>query len=170
MAVYGAYLLTMDNTDYSTLRNARRVVKPADGSETIRILIVADQPAMRKAIQMRLAAETDLLVIGEAPDGEAALDLAISLCPDIALVDVAMPHADGIAAARALHLIYPQASIIILSFQDDPLTRALAADAGAAAFVAKSMPADALLATVRQVSRARIGRGTGERGAMRGVK
>ncbi len=118
-------------------------------AETIRLLIVEDQPAVRKGLHMRLAAEADLTVVGEAADCESALDLAASLRPDIVLVDVEMPHADGIATARALRAVFPQVSVIILSFQDDAQTRALAVEAGAVAFVAKSLPADTLLAAIR---------------------
>jgi DNA-binding NarL/FixJ family response regulator len=118
----------------------------------IRLLIVEDQPGVRKGLHMLLDAESDLSVIGEACDGEAALDLAKSLCPDVVLMDIEMPRMDGIAAATALRLIRPQAAVVILSMHDDALTRARAAEVGAAAFVAKAMPADTLLTTIRQVS------------------
>jgi len=118
----------------------------------IRLLIVDDQPAVRKGLQMRLAAESDLVVIGVASDGQAALDLARALYPDVVLMDVEMPHMDGVAVASALHLICPRSSIIMLSIHDDARTRELAENAGAAAFVAKSLPTEMLLATIRQVA------------------
>ena len=118
----------------------------------IRLLIVEDQPAVRKGLLMRLAAEADLLVVGEASDGEAALDLAVCHCPDVVLIDIEMPGMDGIATASAFHSIYPQAAVIILSMHDDVLTRSRAEEAGAVAFVGKSMPADTLLTTIRQVA------------------
>ena len=118
----------------------------------IRLLIVDDQPAVRKGLHMRLGVEPDLSVIGEAPDGEAALDLAQALCPDVVLMDVEMPRMDGVTAASALHAICPCASVIMLSIHDDARTRARAEDAGAVAFVAKSMPTDMLLAMIRQVA------------------
>ena len=71
---------------------------------------------------MRLAAETDFSVIGEATDGQAALDLTTSLRPDVVLMDVDMPRLDGIATASMLRLMCPQTSVIMLSFQDDVLT------------------------------------------------
>jgi DNA-binding NarL/FixJ family response regulator len=118
----------------------------------IRLLIVEEQPAVRQGLHMRLSAESDLSVIGAVADCEAALALAMSLHPDVVLVDIEMPRNSGMAAAGALHLGYPQASIIILSIHDDALTRARAQEAGAAAFVAKCMPADTLLTTIRQVA------------------
>jgi len=156
----------MNNVDYITVRDVTHAAKPASGSKMIRILIVDDQPSVRQAIRMRLAAEADLMVVGEAPDGEAALDLAVMLSPDIVLMDVEMPYTDGLTATSEFRQLCPQTSVIILSIYDDALTQARARDAGAAAFVAKSMPPDTLLATIRQVIRARFGSGAGEHGAM----
>jgi DNA-binding NarL/FixJ family response regulator len=127
-------------------------ITPGIALGMIRLLIVDDQPSVRKAIRMRLAAEDDLLVVGEASDGEAALEQAVSLCPDVVPMDVEMSHMDGIAATCALRKLCPQISVVMLSIHDDPLTQARARDAGAAAFVAKSMPPDALLAAIRRVS------------------
>jgi len=118
----------------------------------IRLLIVADQPAMLKGLHMRLAAEPDLSVIGEALDSETALNLATSLCPDIVLIDADMPHNQGIATAEALHQGCPKARVIILSIHDDALLCKRAQDAYAAAFVIKSLPADTLLTAIRQVA------------------
>ena len=142
----------MNYRDYTIAQKTIDIVKLAIGAEMIRLLIVDDQPAVRKGLHMRLAAESDLSVIGEAADGEAALDLAQSLCPDVVLMDVQMPRMDGIAAASALHALCPRASVIMLSIHDDARTRARAEDAGAAGFVAKSMPPDMLLATIRQAA------------------
>lgn len=118
----------------------------------IRLLIVADQPAMRKGLHMRLAAEPDLSVIGEALDCEAALNLTTSLCPDIVLIDADMPRDQGIATAEALHQVCPQARVIILSIHDDAQLCQRAQEAYAAAFVTKSLPAETLLTTIRQVA------------------
>lgn len=116
----------------------------------IYLLIVADQPSVRKGLKMRLAAEIDFSVIGEASDSAVALELAQSLCPDIVLIDMDMPSMDGIALTSDLHRVCPQASVIVLSIQDDVSTCAQAQNAGAAAFIVKSMPGDVLLSTIRQ--------------------
>ena len=117
----------------------------------IRLLIVDNQPSVRKGLEMMLAAEPDLCVIGEATDGAAALDLATLLRPDIVLLDVDMPRLDGLATASALRSVCPQAAVIILSFRDDVCAGKIAADVGAA-FVAKSLPAATLLTAIRQVA------------------
>ena len=99
---------------------------------------------------MRLAAEPDITVIGEAANGEAALTLAPALNPDIALVDFQMPHMDGIATAKALHTICPHVAVIMLSIHDDIATRASAQAAGVSAFVTKRASMKELLATIRR--------------------
>jgi DNA-binding NarL/FixJ family response regulator len=118
----------------------------------IRLLIVADQPTIQKGLQMLLATEVDLCVVGETSDCNAALDLVTSLCPDVVLIDVDMPESDGLSTARTLHYLCPQAAMIILSINDDALTCARAAEAGSAAFVTKSMPAVKLLAEIRRAA------------------
>ena len=118
----------------------------------IRLLLVDDQPAVLKGLRMLLGAEPDLCVVGATPPGAAALELMAALHPDVVLLDLDMPRLDGIAAASALHLAYPHTAVSLISLQDDARTRAIAADAGAAALVAKSVPAHALLTSIRQVA------------------
>jgi DNA-binding NarL/FixJ family response regulator len=118
-----------------------------------RLLVVGDQPAVRKGLLMRLAAERDFSVVCEATEGKSIMDLAGSFCPDVVLIDLDKLRIDGIATVKTLHSICPQASIILLSMYDDLLTSEQARNAGAAAFVAKSLPTDTLLATIRQVAR-----------------
>ncbi len=116
----------------------------------IRLLIVDDQPAVRKGLKLRLAAEPDLSVVGEASDGVVALERAQALHPDVVLIDVEMPHMDGIATANALREICPNICVIMLSIYDDARTRSCAQKAGAVAFISKSVPTDRLLAAIRQ--------------------
>jgi len=118
----------------------------------IRLLIVDDQATVRQGLHMLFATTPDISVVGEAVCGESAVDLAALLYPDVVLMDVEMPGMDGIATTRAFHRLRPQAGIIVLSIHDDDRTQALALTAGAAAFVAKSMPPDALLAAIRRVA------------------
>ena len=118
----------------------------------IRLLLVDDQPAVRHGLRMRLALEPDLLIIGEAGDGEAALAQASMLHPDVVLMDIRMPGMDGISATVALRGSVPQSAVVILSLYDDDLTRAQAQAAGSLAFVAKQEPVETLLAAIREAS------------------
>lgn len=109
---------------------------------------------MRQGLLMRLAVEKDFAVIGEAADCQTAQDLAGALRPDVVLIDMDTPHVNGIAIAALLCRLCPQVAVIMLSLHDDSCARKIAADAGAAAFVAKSLPADALLTAIRDTFRA----------------
>ncbi len=69
---------------------------------TIRIVIADDEPLVRGGIAMLLSAETDMVVVGEAGDGAEAVELARRVAPDVVLMDLVMPHMDGVTAIRTL--------------------------------------------------------------------
>jgi two-component system, NarL family, response regulator LiaR len=121
----------------------------------IRVLLVDDQPSVRRGLQMRLAIESDLTVIGEAADGEQGVALAISLQPDIVLMDVELPRLDGLAATRAIKAAAPHIDVIILTLIGDPELRSRASTAGAVAFVEKSAGDRVLLEAIRGVAQKR---------------
>jgi DNA-binding NarL/FixJ family response regulator len=117
----------------------------------IRLLLVDDQSIVRQGLRMRLLMEPDIMVIGEASNGEQALELVQLLSPDIVLMDVEMPGMDGISTTAALRASTPQSAVVMMSIHDDTNTRARAQAAGAAAFVEKSGTLEVLLATIRQI-------------------
>lgn len=117
----------------------------------IRLLLVDDQSIVRQGLRMRLLMEPDIEVIGEASNGEQAIELVHELSPDIVLMDVEMPGMDGIAATTALRANTLQSAVVMMSIHDDVHTRARAQAAGAAAFVEKSGTLEELLATVRHI-------------------
>ncbi|HEX6606783.1 MAG TPA: response regulator transcription factor [Chloroflexia bacterium] len=117
----------------------------------IRVLVVDDQPAIRRGLRMRLGLEDDLIVVGEAPDGPAALALAPALRPDVILLDVQMPGMDGIDTAEALRALAPACAVVLLTLHGDPITRARAEAAGVVVFVEKH---EADMALVQAIHRA----------------
>jgi len=119
----------------------------------IRLLLVDDQPAVRRGLGLRLHLEPDIQVVGEASNGREALSLAQVLSPDVVLMDVEMPEMDGIEATVALRIADPQSVVVILSIHDDVETRKRAQAAGAVAFVEKRGATDSLLAAIRQAAR-----------------
>jgi DNA-binding NarL/FixJ family response regulator len=118
----------------------------------IKLLLVDDQLIVRQGLRRRLLLEPDISIVGEASNGEQALELVESLAPDIVLMDVEMPGMDGITTTATLCASSPQSAVVMLSIHDDVHTRAQAQAAGAAAFVEKRGAAEVLLATIRQLA------------------
>ena len=118
----------------------------------IRVLIADDQAMVREGFGALLAAQPDLLVVGSAPDGAAAIAAARRLDPDVVLMDVRMPVMDGLEATR--RLLTPGASarvLILTTFDlDDYVYEALRA--GASGFLLKDAPAADLVHAVRVVA------------------
>lgn len=120
----------------------------------ITLLLVDDQPTVRRGLRMRLGLEPDLVVIGEAGDGEAALELVSRLRPDVVLMDIEMPKIDGISATEALRSAGPSCPpVVILTIHGDAATRARAESAGAAAFIEKTSADGVLIEVIRRVAR-----------------
>jgi len=117
--------------------------------QVIRLLLVDDQPQVRRGLRMRLALEPDVEVVGEAGDAKVALALADQLRPDVVIMDVELPGMDGIDATRCLRSALPQTAIVMLSLHDDSDTISRATAAGASAFVAKHRMEGPLLAAIR---------------------
>lgn len=116
----------------------------------IRVLLVDDQPLIRKGLRMQLGLEKDLEVVGEAENGERALEVVREIRPDVVVMDVEMPRMDGITAAFELHKLFPEVIVIMLSIHDSSGLRERARNAGAAAYVEKRNGTVALLREIRR--------------------
>ncbi|HEY0638645.1 MAG TPA: response regulator transcription factor [Pseudonocardiaceae bacterium] len=121
---------------------------------TIRVLLVDDQEVVRVGFRMILTTEPDIHVVGEAGDGERAVELARALQPDVVLMDVRMPRQDGLTATAAI-LAEPWAAevrvLVLTTFeQDDYLFEALRA--GASGFLLKTTSPEDLVRAVRVVA------------------
>lgn len=115
----------------------------------IQVLTVDDHDLLRGGIRFLLLACDDIEVVGEARNGEEALQLCAQTQPDVVLMDVQLPGMDGVAATRALRQAFPQIQIVILtSFHSVELVRQ-ALQAGAIGYLLKDASLDALAAAVR---------------------
>ena len=115
----------------------------------IRVLIVDDHAMVRRGMRDFLDLNEDLEVVGEATDGEGALDAAAELHPDVVVMDLLMPGLDGIAATAELKVRHPAMEVVaITSFiEEDRITAAL--EAGASGFLLKDAEADDLAGAIR---------------------
>jgi two-component system response regulator DesR len=102
-----------------------------------RVLVADDDPLMRRLLRTYLGAREELLLVGEAADGHAALALAASLRPDVVVLDRTMPGMDGLGAARAIRAALPECGIVIFSGEDEAEAAAAAHAAGADRYVEK---------------------------------
>ena len=119
---------------------------------SIRVVIVDDQGMVRAGFTSLLATEPDIEVVGDAGDGEAAVELVTRLQPDVTLMDIRMPVLDGIAATRRLvEAQVPTKVLVLTTFDlDEYVFEALRA--GASGFLLKDAPAEELAAAIRVVA------------------
>ena len=119
----------------------------------ITVLLADDNPLLRAVIKRVLERESDLEIVGEAQDGEQAVALAAELCPDVVLMDVAMPRLSGLNATRQLlsaFLPHPP-KVLMLSAYNHALFIAAAKDAGAQGYLIKDRDTNIVAAAIRVV-------------------
>ena len=116
-----------------------------------RVLIAADHTAIRRGVRSLLDGYNSLQVVGEAVDGEEAIEKVEELQPDLAILDLTMPLLDGLAAARQIRKIAPDTSIVIFSMHLFKEVVESAKEMGVRGFVSKAEDGDALLAAVDAV-------------------
>lgn len=117
----------------------------------IRLLLVDDHALFRSGLKSVLAEAGDIEVVGEASDGEAALDFVRADPPDVVLMDINMPGIGGIEATRRILHAQPEVRVIaVTAMSEDPFPNQLL-DAGAFGYLSKGCPADELFKAVRSV-------------------
>jgi DNA-binding NarL/FixJ family response regulator len=121
-------------------------------SEPTRLVICDDQGMVRAGFKSLLEAEPDLEVVGEASNGQEAVDIVTLLRPDVTLMDIRMPVLDGLAATRQLVAARVPTSVLVLTTFDLDEYVFEALRAGASGFLLKDAPAEELAAAIRVVA------------------
>lgn len=115
---------------------------------SIKILIVDDHTLFRKGLISLLQQQKGIEVVGEARDGEEGTRLAQSLKPDVILMDVKMPHQNGIQATRAIREALPETHIIMLTISEEDEDLFSAIKAGARGYLTKNVESDQLIKAI----------------------
>ena len=116
-----------------------------------RILIADDHPLLREAICQVFSNQKDMEIIGQANNGEEAIKLTSQLKPDILVMDIMMPKADGLEASRQIKKIAPNTAILILTAYDDDNYVLGLLEAGATGYLMKSARGQDLVEAVRAI-------------------
>jgi DNA-binding NarL/FixJ family response regulator len=117
----------------------------------ITILLAEDHAFVREGFRKMLELETDLEVIGEAQDGRQAIAMTLERCPDLVLMDIAMPRLNGLEATRQLLKESPATKVLILSAHNDDAYVKSAMESGASGYLLKQASAHGVCQAIRKV-------------------
>jgi DNA-binding NarL/FixJ family response regulator len=120
-------------------------------SNPIRVLICDDHALFRRGLTMVLESEEGIEVVGEAEDGHSAIQKAEELVPDVVLMDVRMPHVNGIEATRRIAEVDPSAKILMLTVSDEEDDLYDAIKAGATGYLLKEISIEEVAEAIRAV-------------------
>jgi DNA-binding NarL/FixJ family response regulator len=118
----------------------------------LRVLVVDDHSAFRRALTSALRMVKSIEVAGEAGGGVAAAQQAQALAPDLVIMDLSMPDLNGIAAMREIHQAMPELPIVFLTAHADPGVEREAREAGASGFLAKGGSLEDLVIVLHEVA------------------
>jgi NarL family two-component system response regulator LiaR len=117
----------------------------------IRVIIADDHVLFREGTRTLIEREKDMKVVGEASDGEEAIELVTKLSPQVALVDIAMPRVNGIDATRQIKARHPSTAVLILTAYDNDQYIMALLEAGAAGYLLKNVSGKDLVNAIRAV-------------------
>lgn len=117
----------------------------------INILLVDDHPLVRDGIRARLESEEGVSVIGEAQNGQEALDFVAQKAPDVALMDISMPVMNGLDATKIFKERHPEVRVLILSMHDSREYILQLIQSGASGYILKDVSSDELIKAIETV-------------------
>jgi DNA-binding NarL/FixJ family response regulator len=117
----------------------------------IKVLLVDDQGLIRQGLRALLELESDLEIVGEAENGEQAINCVAEFQPDVVLLDIRMPIMDGVAATQEIQKRFPKTKILVLTTFDDDEYVSAALQNGAMGYLLKDTPSEELAVAIRAV-------------------
>jgi len=120
-------------------------------AEKLRVIIVDDHALFRRGLEMVLENEKDIEVVGEATDGQQAVDKTSELMPDVVLMDVRMPRRSGIEATQRIKELMPHVKIVVLTNSDEEADLYEAIKAGASGYLLKEISSEEVADAIRSV-------------------
>ena len=128
-------------------------VAAGEAVRALRLLIVDDQPLIRRGLAMMLATEPGIEIVGQAADGLEAIEQALATRPDVVVMDLQMPRASGVVATREITARLPATRVLVLTTYDHDELVFEAIRAGAQAYLLKDASEAEVLETIRAVHR-----------------
>ena len=127
------------------------MTKDGEQGEKLRVMVVDDHALFRRGLEMVLSDEPDIEIVGEASDGQEAIDRAQEVMPDIVLMDVRMPKRSGIEATAQIKDLLPHVKILMLTISDEEADLYDAIKAGASGYLLKEIPIEEVADAIRSV-------------------
>lgn len=120
-------------------------------SQTIKILLADDHPVVRNGISSSLQSVEQFEIVGEAENGQQAIDMTGHLQPDVVIVDISMPQLCGIQATKAIRQRFPKTKVLVLSMHEEEQYMVRTLEAGANGYLAKNSGKDELVIAIRAI-------------------
>ena len=120
--------------------------------DLIRVILADDHAVVREGTRQLLEREDDITVVGEASNGNTAIELVQSLQPDVVVMDVRMPDMGGVEATKTIKKLFPKVEVLVMSaYDDDEFVFALL-EAGASGYLLKTAPVKELIKAIHEVA------------------
>ena len=128
----------------------------SDPLPKITVLLADDHTVVRQGLRALLVAEGDIEIVGEAENGREAVQMAKKLCPEVVVMDIAMPTLNGLEATRQITRAVPSTKVLVLSsYSNDEYVQQLT-EAGAAGYLVKQTAANELLKAIREARKGNV--------------
>lgn len=118
----------------------------------LRVLIAEDHQTVREGVKLLIDSQPDMEVVGEAGDGQIAIEEAVRLTPDVLLMDISMPNLNGLKATKRLQTVRPNINILILTRHTDDGYLQQLLSAGASGYVLKQSAPTELISAIRTIA------------------